>query len=94
MEQLVSDKVDTFWKGIEGGVNKRGQVRVHRVLNLLQPTNWILMPVDHRHVLGKTTQKVLVSSIHGRRGCPMGAVVGVFPSYCHCYLSSQSKSTG
>ena len=27
MEQLVSEKVDTFWKGIEGGMNKRGQVR-------------------------------------------------------------------
>ncbi|EDR10726.1 uncharacterized protein LACBIDRAFT_315433 [Laccaria bicolor S238N-H82] len=28
MEQLVSEKVDTFWKGIEGGVNKRGQIIV------------------------------------------------------------------
>ncbi|KAG5636259.1 hypothetical protein H0H81_008615 [Sphagnurus paluster] len=25
MEQLVNDKVDAFWKGIEGGANKRGQ---------------------------------------------------------------------
>ncbi|EGN93571.1 hypothetical protein SERLA73DRAFT_189272 [Serpula lacrymans var. lacrymans S7.3] len=28
MEQLVNDKVDIFWKGIEGGVNKRGQILV------------------------------------------------------------------
>ncbi|KAF5386715.1 hypothetical protein D9615_002079 [Tricholomella constricta] len=28
MEQLVNDKVDTFWKGIEGGANKRGQITV------------------------------------------------------------------
>jgi len=28
MEQLVNEKVDAFWKGIEGGANKRGQVSV------------------------------------------------------------------
>lgn len=27
MEQLVNEKVDAFWKGIEGGSSKRGQVR-------------------------------------------------------------------
>lgn len=26
MEQLVNEKVDVFWKGIESGTNKRGQV--------------------------------------------------------------------
>jgi hypothetical protein len=26
MEQLVSEKVELFWKGIENGFNKRGQV--------------------------------------------------------------------
>lgn len=26
MEQLVIEKVDAFWKGIEGVANKRGQV--------------------------------------------------------------------
>jgi hypothetical protein len=25
-EQLVEEKVDAFWKGIEGGFSKRGQV--------------------------------------------------------------------
>jgi len=28
MEQLVAERVDTFWKGIEGGANKRGQIIV------------------------------------------------------------------
>ncbi|KAF9218642.1 DUF1649-domain-containing protein [Gyrodon lividus] len=28
MEQLVNDKVDIFWKGIESGSNKRGQILV------------------------------------------------------------------
>lgn len=28
MEQLVNDKVDVFWKGIESGTTKRGQVRI------------------------------------------------------------------
>ena len=26
MEQLVAERVDTFWKGIESGASKRGQV--------------------------------------------------------------------
>ncbi|KAF8732346.1 hypothetical protein AX14_004509 [Amanita brunnescens Koide BX004] len=28
MEQLVSEKVELFWKGIENGFNKRGQISV------------------------------------------------------------------
>ncbi|KII87805.1 hypothetical protein PLICRDRAFT_54849 [Plicaturopsis crispa FD-325 SS-3] len=28
MEQLVNEKVNVFWKGIEGGANKRGQIIV------------------------------------------------------------------
>ncbi|PFH53521.1 hypothetical protein AMATHDRAFT_137607 [Amanita thiersii Skay4041] len=28
MEQLVNEKVDTFWKGLESGMNKRGQIIV------------------------------------------------------------------
>jgi len=28
MEQLVAERVDIFWKGIEGGANKRGQIIV------------------------------------------------------------------
>ena len=26
MEQLINDKVEAFWRGIEGGASKRGQV--------------------------------------------------------------------
>ncbi|KAG6328096.1 hypothetical protein ID866_10492, partial [Astraeus odoratus] len=28
MEQLINDKVETFWKAIENGSNKRGQILV------------------------------------------------------------------
>ncbi|KAI0784067.1 DUF1649-domain-containing protein [Abortiporus biennis] len=28
IKQLVQDKIDAFWKGVEGGVNKRGQIIV------------------------------------------------------------------
>lgn len=28
MDQLVHEKVEAFWKGIDGGVNKRGQIIV------------------------------------------------------------------
>ncbi|KAG6909392.1 hypothetical protein DXG01_000692 [Tephrocybe rancida] len=27
-EQLINDKVDAFWKGIEGGTGRRGQIKV------------------------------------------------------------------
>ena len=27
ISQLVEEKVDAFWKGVEGDANKRGQVR-------------------------------------------------------------------
>lgn len=26
MEELVNEKVDAFWRGVEGGASKRGQV--------------------------------------------------------------------
>lgn len=28
IKQLVNEKVDAFWRGVEGGANKRGQVGV------------------------------------------------------------------
>lgn len=32
IKQLVDSKLDAFWKGLEGGVNKRGEVgRMSRV---------------------------------------------------------------
>jgi autophagy-related protein 101 len=34
MEQLVNTKVDAFWKGIEGGANKHGQVCLGRIKNV------------------------------------------------------------
>ena len=30
-EYLVNEKVDAFWRGIEGGANKRGTVSVHLI---------------------------------------------------------------
>ena len=33
-EQLVEEKVDAFWKGIEGGSSKRGQASEKRVAKL------------------------------------------------------------
>lgn len=34
MEQLVNEKVDVFWKGIESGSNKRGQVLSRTLLDV------------------------------------------------------------
>ena len=33
-EQLVEEKVETFWKGIEGGFSKRGQASERILLDL------------------------------------------------------------
>ena len=33
-EQLVEEKVDTFWKGLEGGFSKRGQASESILLHL------------------------------------------------------------
>ena len=37
ISQLVEEKVDAFWKGVEGDANKRGQVRVIPVCVLIIP---------------------------------------------------------
>ena len=34
IEMLVDEKVDAFWKGIENGANKRGQICIHRTLSV------------------------------------------------------------
>lgn len=33
-ELLVNEKVDAFWRGIEGGANKRGTVSTHLMLSV------------------------------------------------------------
>ncbi|KAL4062277.1 hypothetical protein V8B97DRAFT_2026879 [Scleroderma yunnanense] len=40
MEQLVNDKVDTFWQGIENGTNKRGQKRPKKSLYVGEDVPW------------------------------------------------------
>lgn len=35
---LVDDKVDAFWRGVEGDANKRGQVRAHTLPRALSRT--------------------------------------------------------
>jgi hypothetical protein len=47
MEQLVNEKVEAFWKGIEGGANKRGQVRQFSFRSLVmisQPVSRSMSP--------------------------------------------------
>jgi hypothetical protein len=52
MEQLVNEKVDAFWRGVESGISKRGQVwsilSAFLLLNLTRTT-------DFSDFLGKTT---------------------------------------
>ncbi|KAJ7878567.1 hypothetical protein B0H14DRAFT_2711484, partial [Mycena olivaceomarginata] len=44
MEQLVNEKVDAFWRGVESGISKRGQVWSIRsaflLLNLTRTTDY------------------------------------------------------
>jgi hypothetical protein len=71
MEHLVNEKVDAFWKGIESGSNKRGQV------SLLSRgfDNAIKTCADYGDLLRKAPQEIMVSGVYGRRGSSMGAVV-------------------
>ena len=80
MEQLVNEKVDVFWKGIESGSNKRGQV-LSRLLSPILPgidhsrsfAPSAHGPLDPGHIFGKETQEVVVLCRRGRRA--MGTMV-------------------
>lgn len=48
MEQLIADRVDVLWKGIENGTNKRGQARLFSIdRSLSNPPP----PVDNRNII-------------------------------------------
>jgi hypothetical protein len=67
MERLVDEKVDTFWKGIDLGTEKKGQVSLRTAENCdLQLTD----TSDHSDILGEEAQEVMVSSVYGR-GAPV-----------------------
>ncbi|KAG2741833.1 hypothetical protein P692DRAFT_20839813 [Suillus brevipes Sb2] len=42
MRQLVTEKVDIFWKGIESGANKRGQFQVYVGAEDVPCEQWIV----------------------------------------------------
>jgi hypothetical protein len=73
MEQLIAERVDTFWKGIEGGANKRGQVSP--ILSAFKHTLKRLERTDYRYLLREATKEIVVPGLYGRRRCSMGAVV-------------------
>lgn len=83
MEQLIADRVDVLWKGIENGTNKRGQARLFSIDRLLSNPP---PPVDNRNIIWKTTPKIMVPGIHGRRRRPMGTMVS--------YTSSSNRYPG
>lgn len=62
VDQLVQQRVDTFWKAIEGGMSKRGQVSL---CSTLKRTFAGCYPSDIRDVLGEATKEVLVSCWRG-----------------------------
>jgi hypothetical protein len=74
MEQLVTEKVDIFWKGIESGANKRGQVSLLVCLRCIFSIHFILHS-DDRNIFGEKGKEVLVSGIRRGGGCAMGTMV-------------------
>lgn len=75
MEQLVNEKVDAFWKGIEGGINKRGQV--HGLFFRI-PTKFDLPASDPCHLFREASKEILVPSLYGRGGSSLGTMVRPF----------------
>jgi hypothetical protein len=73
MEQLIAERVDTFWKGIEGGANKRGQVSL--ILSAFKHTLKLLKCIDNCYLLREATKEIMVPGLYGRRRRSMGAVV-------------------
>jgi len=73
MEQLVTEKVDIFWKGIESGANKRGQVSL-LCLSCIFPIHLVLHS-DNSNIFGEKGKEVLVSGVHRGGGSAMGTMV-------------------
>lgn len=81
MEQLVNEKVDVFWKGIESGTNKRGQVMcrmfsIHGYPSL--PLMYVHDCTDPGHLFGKETQEIMVPGVCRRRRRSMGTMASRF----------------
>lgn len=55
IEQLVDEKVNTFWRAVEGGRHTRGQVTS---LSTLPTTLPILSMLDRSHLGGEATEEV------------------------------------
>ena len=65
IEDLVNDKVDAFWKGMERGPNKHGEVNSSPIPSI--PRRLSPYITDNSHVLREATPEVMVS--HGRGIC-------------------------
>jgi hypothetical protein len=53
MEQLVEEKVDAFWKGLENVALKRGEVRWRLYFRVA----WLYIVQDFGHTLEKGSKK-------------------------------------
>jgi len=70
MEDLVTDKVDAFWKAMENGSNKRGQVSARACIELL---NWNSMLDCSLNI--RTEEKARVVCLPWRGGRTLGTLV-------------------
>ena len=79
MESLVDEKVDVFWKGVDGGANKSGQIIVTFSEKKPKKTTWFQVyagEVRHPSYLSVPSPSFSSSPFTG--GSPMGTMVLFF----------------
>ena len=77
MESLVDEKVDAFWKGVDGGVSKSGQIIVTFSEKKPKKTTWFQVYAGEVRFLIPPAPWLLLSFLTGRDS--MGAMVLWFP---------------
>jgi len=68
IERLVDEKVDAFWKGVDGGANKSGQITVTFSEKRPKKSTWFQVYAGEVHLSWHpSTPQVLIIVFHRRR---------------------------
>jgi hypothetical protein len=74
MENLVDEKVDAFWKGVDGGASKSGQIIVTFSEKKPKKSTWFQVYAGEVHLSScSPVPRVLTAVFTGRD--PMGTMV-------------------
>lgn len=83
MESLVDEKVDAFWKGVDGGASKSGQIVVTFSEKKPKKTTWFQVYAGEVRFFLPLCSPAASDNITG--GSPMGAMVLWYPRIVHIF---------